>query len=886
MSRVVAPSRLFLVMSLAVAILSVVAVVPAPVPAGATVPGAPGDIFIATFTGPDWDLATASPTATTLLWRDARNDDYQPAPSPDGSHVAFVRRPAGQDTGAEIWVARRDGADQRRLTDSAGENNSPAWSPDGTGLAFVSDRGGDADLYVMNADGSGQHAIAGAPAQEVEPSWAPDNSEIAFRSGTDVHAIHPDGTGERLVLASASQPDWAPSSETLAFTTNGPSADDGKIEVAARDGSGRRTVAGVAGMCATSPRCGEFVIDQPTWSPAGDQLAYRWRDFSVGTRIEVVKVADRSSVWASGFGGSPQGPRWSVVPRPLPVNGPIAALATLPTGEGIVLVEPSNSQVTTLTSGASATDAAPSFSADGSQLAFRRSPRGGGDGDIWLMRKDGTRARPLVTGAGNDDRPDWAPDGRRVVFSSNRGGPTNLYLVDADGQNLVKLTNGPGADTRPRWSPDGLLISYVHTDPGASTSTVRLVTVSTGATGELSAGTCAEWNPDGASLLVGRPSTSETGASGSDYYIVSRDGTSSRLLSSVQGPVVQLCSFAWSPDGGQLAVVRFDPARSTTDIRVQTPEGDSRSGYVAEAGHPDWGTRVTAPVGRVFGEDRIATAIALSASKFTGGTAGGAVVARADAFPDALSAAPLAVVRNGPVLLTRSDALDARVAAELQRAVPAGAAVSIVGGPAAVSAAVEEQVRQLGYAVTRYAGATRAETAVDVAERGLGGRTPVLLSTGLGFADALSGGAAAAAVGGVVLLTDGTAPNAATTAYLAAHPGQQYALGGAAAAAYPTATPVVGADRYATSAMVAARFFRISTAVFLASGSGFPDALAAGAIAGGAGSPLLLTDGTELSGPTREHLEINSATIAKATVAGGTAVITDAVMSAAQAAIS
>ena len=288
---------------------------------------------------------------------------------------------------------------------------------------------------------------------------------------------------------------------------------------------------------------------------------------------------------------------------------------------------------------------------------------------------------------------------------------------------------------------------------------------------------------------------------------------------------------------------------------------------------------------RISGADRVATAVALSVEQFGEDGAGGVVLARADAFPDALAAAPLARRANAPVLLTGGASLDPRVEAELQRVLPSGGKVHLVGGSSALSSAVEDSVRRLGYETIRYAGADRFATAVDVAERGLGSPNTIFLATGADFPDALGGGAAAAARGGAVLLTNGARPDAMTSAYLARHPGAAvHALGGPAAAAYPLATPVVGPDRYATSTRVAELFFPAPPTVYVASGASFPDALAAAPAAAADAAPLVLTRPDVLPANVGDYLD-RTATIASGIVSGGAAAVTEPVIDSLEVAI-
>ena len=246
-----------------------------------------------------------------------------------------------------------------------------------------------------------------------------------------------------------------------------------------------------------------------------------------------------------------------------------------------------------------------------------------------------------------------------------------------------------------------------------------------------------------------------------------------------------------------------------------------------------------ANVGRLAGADRYETALAVSQSDFPSGNAGAVVLAAGENYPDALVAAPLAVDKNAPLLLTAGSSLRRDVKAELQRVLPAGGTVYILGGTSAVPADIASEVTGLGYQVIRYDGADRFATAVQVAGA-LGNRSTVLLASGTKFPDALSAGVAAAEAGGVVLLTNGTTLPAATSSYITAHGRTVYAVGGPAAAAKSNATRLVGADRYATSVAVAEQFFANPSSVGVASGALYADALSGGALLARAGVPLVL----------------------------------------------
>jgi serine/threonine protein kinase len=83
-----------------------------------------------------------------------------------------------------------------------------------------------------------------------------------------------------------------------------------------------------------------------------------------------------------------------------------------------------------------------------------------GNPDIWLMNSDGTNPKRLTEDAAADIRPEVSPDGRHIIFTSDRAGETfNVWRMDNDGGNQFQLTRG-GGETLPRISPDGRWVFY------------------------------------------------------------------------------------------------------------------------------------------------------------------------------------------------------------------------------------------------------------------------------------------------------------------------------------------------------------------------------------------------------------------------------------------
>jgi putative cell wall-binding protein len=167
-------------------------------------------------------------------------------------------------------------------------------------------------------------------------------------------------------------------------------------------------------------------------------------------------------------------------------------------------------------------------------------------------------------------------------------------------------------------------------------------------------------------------------------------------------------------------------------------------------------------VTRLSGPTRFETAVAIADEVTTlSGPVDQAIVALGarpsggDAFPDALAAGNLAATGRAPILLTLPDQLPSATAEALHDLLDVNARVFITGGTAAVSAAVERELRGDGFDVARLSGPSRYDTAVAVVEeaRRQGADVdPTVLASGDVFTDALVAGPVAHRRGGVMLL--------------------------------------------------------------------------------------------------------------------------------------
>ena len=220
------------------------------------------------------------------------------------------------------------------------------------------------------------------------------------------------------------------------------------------------------------------------------------------------------------------------------------------------------------------------------------------------------------------------------------------------------------------------------------------------------------------------------------------------------------------------------------------------------------------------------------------------IVATGKNFADALAGSYLAVEKNAPILLTNGkDDNIAELHAYIEENVAEGGKVYILGGEAAVPAAVEAME---GYDVVRLFGDSRYDTNLAIlAEAGVSGDS-VIVATGKTFADSLS---ASAAKLPILLVKPNAALNDAQKEILTGRK-NIYIVGGEGAvsaayaeelAAYGEVTRVFGDSRYDTSVEIAKTFCTDAEKAVVASGKNFPDGLCGGPLAAALNAPLVLT---------------------------------------------
>lgn len=521
---------------------------------------------------------------------------FDPAWSPDGTQIAFAY--AGARPGVEgygIWVIDADGSNARQITTDpasvARNDGEPAWSPDGERIAFVR----ESDLHVMNVDGSGVTNITTDFDRPVrDPEWSPDGTRIVFDDeGFDVYVIRADGTGvTNLTLPQDSRndgsPSWSPDGSKIAWVR-----DDGSAGIYTMnpDGSGRiRLIDGLDEVhdLAWSPdgtRMG--FINDAAGDEAQEQVWTMNADGSDARRL-IEEPAHTDIDWGVASSDrptpAPEDPAGKLVFQAYPEGrseGHIVVINEDGTGRTVVVDGPNRDN----------THQHPAWSPDGSWIAFSTHGK-----DISLVRPDGSELTEIPGGVGQERFPAWSPDGRQIAYETTfvRDGvrKSEICVMSPDGGDRRCLTDNDEDDHHPTWAPDGSSIAFqrwvkhgckpnagcgVQSDifvMDASGANERNLTEDSG-TSDIH----PDWSPDGTRIAFA--SHRDGGGAGFTLFTMRSDGSDVRSLGHAgSGPV-------WSPDGSRIAFSSFERDLIVINADGSDPVNITNTDDVVEV-DPDW----------------------------------------------------------------------------------------------------------------------------------------------------------------------------------------------------------------------------------------------------------------------------------------------------------
>lgn len=248
-------------------------------------------------------------------------------------------------------------------------------------------------------------------------------------------------------------------------------------------------------------------------------------------------------------------------------------------GSRVFRADPSTGLAAPITPHAGLWDAV--ASPDGSRIAFTCSSYGSA---ICVADADGTDIEVLTDGETHaEDQPSWSPDGTRIAFrrwphgaSPGQFNPTDIWVMDADGTDQVNLTDDGTVQGMPAWSPVPVDGAYriAYTQEGVSSEgyiVARLYTMRPDGTARAPltaagdhADSDAAWSPDGHTVVFTRVG----GAFDGELRVVDVLTLEERSLLS-QALDGEQRHPAWSPDGRHIAFTSAHEASPAGGFRRQ-----------------------------------------------------------------------------------------------------------------------------------------------------------------------------------------------------------------------------------------------------------------------------------------------------------------------------
>jgi len=216
-------------------------------------------------------------------------------------------------------------------------------------------------------------------------------------------------------------------------------------------------------------------------------------------------------------------------------------------------------------------------------LFSRAGPGEAGEIGLFIANADGTSERSLLPADSLDYDAAWFPDGRSIVFTSERNGSADLYRTNLDGSGLRRLTSDPAYDDQAAVSPDGSQIVFVSTRVGG-TADLWILDMKTMATRPLTSAKGGDfrpsWSPDGSWIAFSsdRASNMPMGRGRwehldvNDVYIIKPDGTALKQFHNV----AHSCgSPKWTPDSKRI-IAYCAAAEDMLPFRAPGSEGETQ----------------------------------------------------------------------------------------------------------------------------------------------------------------------------------------------------------------------------------------------------------------------------------------------------------------------
>lgn len=477
-------------------------------------------------------LATASAMAQSdPLWM------RFPAISPDGKTVAFSYK-------GDIWTVPANGGQARQITTNPAYDAYPVWSPDSRQIAFASSREGSMDIYVVGRDGGAPRRVTTDSGDEYPMAWRNDSTimlkasimpkatSIMFANFSQVYEVSDKGGRMRLFSDIPMEDISVGNDGALLYHDNKGYEDPFRKHHQSpicrdiwlyKDGNYTK-LTNFAGEDRT-----------PVWG--GDNNTYYYLSEEDGTfNVYKRRIGETAKTQLTHYKGNPVRFLTRSTDGTLcyAYDGAIYTLkeGSQPVRLNLSMVADDGSDKLrrqVLRSGATEFAVSPS----GKEIAFVVH------GDVYVTSTDYTTTKRITDTPEQERNVNFSPDGRSLVYASERGGLWQIYqtsIVNKDEKQFTyatqlkeeQLVKSSLVDMQPAYSPDGKSVAYIE-DRGA----LKAVDVKTKAVRQLMDGKFQysysdgdlwfQWSPDSKWLLSNY--IGHGGWNNSDIALVPADGS-------------------------------------------------------------------------------------------------------------------------------------------------------------------------------------------------------------------------------------------------------------------------------------------------------------------------------------------------------------------------
>ena len=423
-----------------------------------------------------------------------------------------------------------------QVTFAEGVEEYPAWSPDGRNLLYTGEVGKIRKIFRKDLTTKQDSQLTQGDFDEVQPAWSPDGRQVVFVRArqpgvkmqpgdvfgefqdADVWVLDVASGKERKLIDNAFNPVYSPDGKHIAVDASW--AASRRIWMVDRQGHNPQQI--------TTDTSEEVVHVAPSWSPDGKKIAFQ---NMVRTKfdIRVVNLESKEMSWITNDLFSNIRPAWSPSDKFIYFSsyrsGGINIWRAPVKKDGTL-----NGPLQQVTTGAGQ-DVEVATSADGKGLAFATLRQ---NADIWklpVLPQTGLvrgSPEPVVSTTREDSRGAWSPDGKIVVFNSDRAGAMNIWLLSLEDSTTRQLTSGDGGDFQPNWSPDQRKIAFFSSRSG--TPNIWEVEVASGALRRLTSNASMNINPffsaDGAFIAYQSDQSGRL-----EVWVMNSDGSNPRQLS-------------------------------------------------------------------------------------------------------------------------------------------------------------------------------------------------------------------------------------------------------------------------------------------------------------------------------------------------------------------